>query len=236
LRSYRLRTVSDALRPYLPGKLALACLFVVALGLASCLPEGASGPDPCDVNGALFSDDFEGERDCGWQLYSGTGVTGEIESGVLRISNSLSGEITWANAGQNFDDVIIAAQARQVDGPDDNAYGVICRYQSPENFYVFLISGDGNYAIGKYQSGSPQVQYLSGDGQYVFSEEINQGVATNEIRASCIGNELALSVNGVPLAAVTDPTFVTGDIGLGASAFQPGTAVIEFDKVRVISP
>lgn len=234
--SGRLRSVFKALRPYLTGKFALAYLFALALGLVACLPEAATGPDPCDVNGALFSDDFEGERDCGWQLYSGTGVSSEIDGGVLRISNSLSGEITWANAGQNFDDVVISVQAQQVGGPDDNAYGVICRYQSPENFYVFLISGDGNYAIGKYQSGSPQIEYLSGEGQYVFSEEINQGVATNEFRASCIGNELALSVNGAPLATVTDPTFVTGDIGLGASAFQPGTAVIEFDNIRVSSP
>ena len=103
-------------------------------------------------------------------------------------------------------------------------------------FYVFLISGDGHYAIGKYQSGSPQVQYLSGEGQYAFSDVINQGESRNEIRASCVGNELSLSVNGVPLETVTDPTFVIGDIGLGASTFQPGTAVIEFDNLRVIAP
>jgi hypothetical protein len=221
-------------RFYPMGKFIL--LFLLALGLSSCLSEAAPGPDACDEDGTLFNDDFEGERECGWELYSGTGVTGEIDSGVLRISNSLSGEISWANAGRNFDDVIISVQARQVSGPDDNAYGVICRYQSPENFYVFLISGDGHYAIGKYQSGSSQIEYLSGEGQYIFSEDINQGAAANEIRASCIGNELSLSVNGVPMTVVTDPTFVTGDIGVGASSFQPGTAVIEFDRIRVIAP
>jgi hypothetical protein len=43
-------------------------------------------------------------------------------------------------------------------------------------------------------------------------------------------------VNGVTLETVTDPTFVIGDIGLGANTFQPGTAVIDFDNVRVIAP
>ncbi|MCI0643718.1 MAG: hypothetical protein L0346_02375, partial [Chloroflexi bacterium] len=81
-----------------------------------------------------------------------------------------------------------------------------------------------------------QIQYLSGDGQYQYSDVINRGVATNEIRASCIGNELSMSVNGIPLATITDPTFVTGDVGLGASTFQPGTTVIQFDNVRVIAP
>jgi len=211
-------------------------MLLSLVALSGCLPDNVSGSDPCNEDGTLLNDEFDGSKECGWALYNGNGVTSEIEDGVLRISNSLSGEITWAKANRNFDDVIITAQARQASGPDDNAYGVICRYQSPENFYVFLISGDGHYAIGKYQSGSNQVQYLSGEGQYLFSDVINQGAATNEIRASCIGNELSLMVNGLPLETVTDPTFVTGDIGMGASPFQPGTTVIEFEGIRAIAP
>jgi hypothetical protein len=225
---------------YLIGRMSLKLVVLLTLlasvGVVSCLPDNISGPDPCNEDGTLFVDEFDGSKDCGWSLYNGSGVTTEIEEGVLRISNSLSGEITWANANRNFDDVIITAQARQSSGPDDNAYGVICRYQSPENFYVFLISGDGHYAIGKYQSSSPQITYLTGEGQYVFHDAINQGAAANEIRASCIGNELSLTVNGIHLDSVTDPTFVTGDIGVGASPFQPGTAVIDFEGIRVVAP
>ena len=211
-------------------------LLLLLAGLSACLPDNIQGPDPCNEGGTLLNDDFDQTKDCGWVLFNGRGVTEVIEEGVLRISNSLSGELAWTNADRNFDDLIINVQARQVSGPDDNAYGIICRYQNEENFYVFLISGDGHYAIGKYQSGSPQILYLTGEGQYVFSDAINQGAASNDIRASCIGNELSLAVNGIPLDNVTDPTFVTGDIGLGASTFQPGTAVIEFYSIRVIAP
>ena len=218
------------------GKITLFFGFLGTLILVSCLPGQVSGPEPCNEDGTLLQDDFAGERECGWALYNGRGVSSEIEEGKLRMSNSLSGEIAWVNADRSFEDVIITTQARQVQGPNDNAYGVICRYQSPDNFYVFLISGDGYYAIGKYQSGSPQIQYLTGEGQYVYSDAINQGAATNEVKASCVGNELSISVNGIPLESVTDPTFVNGDIGLGASTFQPGTAVIEFDSIRVIAP
>lgn len=217
-------------------KLLFLFTLLAAVGIVSCLPGGVSGPDPCNEDGTLLNDEFDGSKDCGWALYNGNGVTSKIEEGVLRISNSLSGEVTWALANRNFDDVIINVQARQVGGPDDNAYGVICRYQSPDNFYVFLISGDGHYAVGKYKTGSSQIEYLTGEGQYVFSDAINQGEATNEIRASCIGNELSLSVNGIPMETVTDPTFVTGDVGLGASPFQPGTTVIEFEGIRVVAP
>ena len=218
------------------AKIALFFGFLSAFVLASCLADQVGGPEPCNEDGTLLQDDFSGEKDCGWTLYNGRGVTSEIDEGILRISNSLSGEISWVNADRSFEDVIITTQARQVQGPNDNAYGIICRYQSSNNFYVFLISGDGFYAIGKYQSGSPQIQYLTGEGQYVYTDVINQGAATNEVKASCVGNELSLSVNGIVLESVTDPTFVNGDIGLGASTFLPGTAVIEFDSIRVIAP
>ncbi|MCI0725905.1 MAG: hypothetical protein L0332_04165 [Chloroflexi bacterium] len=210
--------------------------LLAAVWLNGCLPDQVTGPEPCNEEGTLLNDNFDGSRNCGWTLYDRSGASAKIEEGVLRLSTSQPGQIWWANPGRSFDDVIITTQARQVSGPDDNAYGVICRYQSPENFYLFVVSGDGYYAIGKYQSGSEQIQYLSGDGQYQYSDVINRGVATNEIRASCIGNELSMSVNGIPLATITDPTFVTGDVGLGASTFQPGTTVIQFDNVRVIAP
>lgn len=193
-------------------------------------------PDACDEGGTLFNDEFEGETECGWALYSRDGAASEIGDGVLRLTASQPGQIWWTNPGRRFDDLIVSAEVEHVSGPQDNAYGVICRYQSSENFYVFLISSDGYYAIGKYQSGSEQVEYLSGEGEYVASEAINQGQARNSIRASCIGNELTLTVNGELLATVTDSTFVTGDIGLSVSTFEPGSLVVSYDNVRVLAP
>jgi len=218
----------------------LLMLFSVGLTAVSC----NSGPDDCSSEGTVFEDDFSGEKDCGWVLYNRGGTTASIEDGGLRISTNQPGQIWWTNPGQSLDDAIISVETRQLSGPDNNAYGIICRYQNETNFYTFLISGDGYYAIGKYQSGNDQVTYLSGidasdptdDGGYVFSEAINQGVDTNQLRASCIGNELSLAVNGIPLETVTDPTFVTGDIGLGVSTLEQGTAVVEFNNLRVLAP
>ncbi|MEJ2753337.1 MAG: hypothetical protein P8169_11780, partial [Chloroflexota bacterium] len=73
-------------------------------------------------------------------------------------------------------------------------------------------------------------------GQYQFSELINQGIASNDIQASCIGNQLSLAVNGEPLLTVTDPEFASGDIGLAASTLQQGTVEVAFDDLRVFAP
>jgi hypothetical protein len=217
-------------------RLVIFSLLLSLLALTACLPAAFRGPERCDENGVLFEDDFSGGKDCGWELYSRGGAVVALNEGALQLTASQPGQIWWSNPNRNFGDTIITVRTRQVSGPDDNAYGVICRYQSPENMYIFLISGDGFYVIGKYQSGSSQIQYLSGDGQYQFSELINQGVGVNEIRASCIGNQLSLSINGLPVVTVQDPTFVIGDIGLAAATFQPGTLVVEFDHIRVLRP
>lgn len=213
-----------------------ACLWFVLVGTAVLVACNGSQVDSCDSGGALLQDDFSGEQSCGWALYNQGGAVSEIDAGVLRISAGQPGQIWWTNPGRNFDNVIVTVQARQAGGPNNNAYGIICRYQNDENFYLFLISGDGYYAVGKYQTGSDQIIYLTENQQYQFSEVINQGVATNQIRVGCVDNQLSLAVNGLPLFSTTDPTFVTGDIGLGVSTLEPGTAVVEFDNLVVISP
>lgn len=211
-------------------------LPLALLALAACDALPSAGPDPCIEEGALFVDDFSGESNCGWVTYNRSGTTVAIEDGAMQISTSQPGQVWWTNPGKDFDDVVVTAEVRQTSGPDDNAFGLICRYQNEENFYIFLISGDGYYAIGKYQSGAAEVVYLTPDAQFQPSDAINLGNATNRMEATCAGNRLSLEVNGVELITVEDPTFVTGDIGLAASTLQPGTSTIEFDSVRAELP
>ncbi len=222
------------IRPlHLPGVVAVLLLAII---LVACKSAGEPEPDPCSEPGVYLRDDFDGTNDCGWLMKSGRGVEEVIEDGAFRIESSQPGLIGWTLADLELDDVVITTQSRQVDGPDDNAYGVICRYQNEDNYYVFLISGDGFYAIGKFQSGISEVQYLTGGGQYAPTDAINQGQSVNTIEASCIGNELSLSINGLFVDSVKDPTFVIGDVGLGAGTFQPGTVVVEFDDFRAAAP
>ena len=211
-------------------------LAMTLLLLAACTIVGTPTADPCDANGALLQDDFGGEQNCGWREYNQGGAVVEIAEGTLNISTSQTGQIWWSNVGRDFNDVIVTVQARQTSGPNNNAYGILCRYQDENNFYIFLISGDGFYAIGKYVGGESQITYLTENEEYIPSDLINQGVATNLLRASCIGEELGLSVNGLPLLTVTDSSFASGDVGLGVSTLEPGTAVVQFDDLLVLAP
>ena len=211
---------------------------VSLLLLAGCASIAGSGADNCGADGVLLTDNFDDGQNCGWYLYDDDSLTGtaRIAGGKLEITSREPGQFWWSNPGLATSDVILTATTRKLSGPDDNAFGLLCRYQDENNFYLFLISADGYYAIGKVQTGSDSIIYLTGEGEYQFSEVVQQGVQENTLRATCEGSQLSLTVNGILLDSVTDDTFREGDIGVGITAFDQGTAVVEFDEVRVIEP
>ena len=210
----------------------LSLLFVLLL-LAACQEAEA---DPCQPAGTLFADDFSGEQECGWVLYDAGGAAAEIEGGSMVLTTNQPGQVWWTNPGREFSDTIISVNTQVVSGPEDNAYGVMCRYRDNNNYYLFLISGDGFYAIGRFTAGSDQITYLTGGGEYVASEVINQGNGQNQLRVTCAENRLVLTVNGIELESIIDTAFSAGDIGLAAGTFEPGTLQVRFNDLVVVAP
>lgn len=215
----------------------LAIGLLVLLAGCGVLPS-ESQVDPCVSSSAVFRDDFDQQNVCGWALYNSGSESADIADGVLRMRVSTNGVVAWSNPGRSFGDGEIIVQTRQVSGPNNNAYGVICRYQDEDNFYLFLISGDGYYAIGKYVSGISGIQYLTGSApnHYLASEFINQGAAVNQLRVRCVGDQLALYVNGLLLDEVRDADLTQGDVGLAVSTLEPGPVLVEFDNLQVTTP
>lgn len=104
-------------------------------------------------------------------------------------------------------------------------YGVVCRYQDIDNYYFFEISYDGFYRIGKVWNG---VFSLIGMGAAKTSSAINIG-DYNQITATCVENELSLTINGIFIETVYDNTFTSGDTGLCASASNVPGIIAAFD-------
>ena len=140
--------------------------------------------------------------------------------------------LAWASAERNLADVRITVEATQVAGPDDNEYGLLARMEDSDRFYCFAISGDGYFRIALYDQGEREL--LSGD--WLPSNVIRRGEATNTLEVVCEGDRLTFLVNGVPLAQVADATLRNGDVGLYAgSFFQPGVEV-HFDDLVASAP
>lgn len=134
----------------------------------------------------------------------------------------------WSVAGKSFTDTVVEVETFQVDGPDNNNYGMILRYQDDDNFYSFEISGDGYYTFGK-----------SVDGQYYSiipwreSTTINLGQAANVLRIEAMGRDFTLYINDELVDAAIDSEFSEGDIGLLAGTYEETGTHISFDNLKV---
>jgi hypothetical protein len=192
---------------------------------------------PCRESGLVFRDDFSTD-DCGWATFDSGSERAAITNGALLLTTSTSGFMAWSNPGLALENVDFTVQSRMLSGPNDNAYGAICRYQDQDNFLLFLISADGYYAVGRYRSGSSQIEYLTGEPphHYQRSDHINRGAATNLLRVRCVDDRLAFYVNGFLLTELVDSDPRAGDIGVASSAFESGMLLVEFDDVQVVLP
>ena len=213
-------------------------LFVAVLALAglacAALPDsGSGGGDGGADSNILFQDDFS-STSSGWKdLYEDETGMVNYDQGGFRILVLEANFDYWANADQNFSDTVIEVDATKIGGPDDNDFGVICRYSDSDNFYFLILASDGFYGIGKYTNGE---QSLIGSDSLNQTDKINTGDASNRIRAECVGNSLRLSVNGSLLHEVNDSDHRSGDVGLMAGTFDtPGTDIL-FDNFVVRRP
>lgn len=211
----------------------LLAIFLPTLACSS-LPIGdGGGADPALPANVLFQDDFS-DTSSGWdRINQPEGIT-DYNDGVYRIFVNTVNTDIWANPGLDFSDARVQVEATKVGGSDNNDFGVICRYQDPDNFYFFIISSDGYYGIGKLKDGQ---QTLIGEDAMPPSEAIIQGDAANRLRADCIGPILSLYANDEFLAQYEDSDFASGDVGLiaGTSPEAPGTDIL-FDNFQVLKP
>jgi hypothetical protein len=199
---------------------------------------GITQPTPGESNGALqvlFQDDFSSVSS-GWDRNTNQNGTTDYANGGYEIKIITADWSKWANPSQSFQgDVRIEVDATKIGGPDDNAFGVLCHYQDTKNFYYFYISSDGYVGIGIDNAGTKTIISTT-DGNLATDSHINQGAATNHLRADCTSSNLTLYVNGTQIATATDSTFTGGDVGLIARTYSVAGTDILFKNFVVLKP
>jgi len=177
----------------------------------------------------LFEDHFD-DSASGWVQWEEMGGGVDYGDGFFRIWLEEVQADYWSTSGHNFADVRVSASTFKAGGPDDNDFGVVCRFQDDDNFYAFLISSDGYAGILKMEDGERTMLQQEG---MLSADAISQGAATNEVTAVCVGDHLALHVNGELVTDVRDGAFSSGDVGLIAGTFEEGGVEIHFDDFFV---
>jgi hypothetical protein len=186
------------------------------------------GPDYSEVDGVLYADDFD-DHSGGWEVFSGADrAQGYADDGYF-IEVTKPDWTAWALAGRTLDDVVIDVDTLLEKSTLDNGWGVLCRYQDERNYYSLTIANGGHYTIKALSNGVWETLQDWG-----HSDAIRSGKgASNHITASCVGDTLSLSANGVLLAEVQDDRFANGDVGLSSIVYETTDTRVLFDNLVI---
>jgi hypothetical protein len=176
----------------------------------------------------LFQDDFS-QKGSGWTtLVSPQGSSVAYAHQGLEFINYEAEKDFWSTREGDYSNVAVGVDGSKLGGPDDNTFGVICRFVDSGNFYAFLIGSDGYYGIIKVKDG---VYSLISGSSMDYSESIIRGRGTNRILGVCSEDLLGLFVNGDLLSIVQDTDLTRGRIGLiSGTNEEPGTDIL-FDNL-----
>ncbi|MBN2471860.1 MAG: hypothetical protein JXN59_14150, partial [Anaerolineae bacterium] len=243
-----------------------AVLGMLMITVSACAP-AVSVPRPGQLLYVTTFDAFNED----WQLYQGE-LSAQVTAGeagpTLEIGVAIPQSGAFTVLDQQFTDFDVIVEARQVAGPQDidaPGFGVLFRHRDNDNFYAFMISGDGYYQVSRRLDGVDQV--LS---DWAATDAVLQGQAVNTVRVVGQGDEFQFLINDiqVPLCttiwnplvpgecqvppsvpgeeptwsadAVTmtlsDDALSQGRIGLGARSFSQAGVQVQFDNLLVCGP
>jgi len=205
-------------------------LSAFCLLLVSCAPAPAPATPPPPSGSVLFEDEFD-VNTTGWDRFANEGGIMDYFEGGYRILVRRPSLNFWSTPEKDYKDVRIEVDLLKLAGPDENRMGIMCRYQVG-NYYFFIISNDGYYAIGKFIGGETT---LLGQSE-MQPNALIQANMINHLRADCVGNTLTFYVNFNEIATVQDSDLASGDIGVLAGSFSEPGVDVSFDHFVAMQP
>jgi len=158
-----------------------------------------------------------------------------VENGQFNMRVITPSYVSWSECTKvEYDDFILDVDATQVDGPNNNTYGVIFRYGlNADDFYTFSISGDGFYVLAIDGAKRTEPEMIV---DWTQSTAIKQGAQTNHLKVIAVGSSIKYFVNDQLLGEVQDSRLPTGTIGFFAGALDEGGAHVSFDNLKISQP
>lgn len=222
--------ISAMRRFHLPPLFLLFLSFFLFL-YSACAPSSTPATATAAASGSvLYQDEFDANT-TGWDRFSNAGGVMDYFQGFYRILVQRPGLNFWSTPHQEYGDVRIEADTLKLAGPDENRMGVMCRYQH-SNYYFFIISNDGYYAIGKFID---KKTTLLGQVEMQTSARIQPNMI-NHLRADCAGDTLTFYINYNQVAEAQDSDLASGDVGVLAGSFSEPGVDVAFDNFVVMQP
>jgi hypothetical protein len=211
-------------------RLLIFPFLLFTLVFSSCSSPAIPTMPPANPGDMLYEEEFDDNK-TGWDRIANDNGIMDYDSGGYRMLVQSPGYNLWATPEKNYTDIRVEVDVFRLDGPTENRMGLMCRYQNGD-YYFFVISNDGFYAIGKFIGGQT---LLLGQTEMKATDSIQQD-AVNHLRADCIGNTLTFYINYAQVASVQDSDFPSGDVGLLTGAFAEAGVDVLYDHFMVMQP
>lgn len=142
-----------------------------------------------------------------------------------------AGLLAWGSNRTEHENVVMHVEVERLSDGETSAFGMMCRVD-PDNLsdgYSFIIASDGAYSIG-YWDDEGYTPLLSDD--FETSSDIDND-ESYEMTIVCVGEYLALYVDGELIAEVEDDTFDEGYAGMAAISFDDDGVEVAFDNLVI---
>ncbi|MBX3086051.1 MAG: hypothetical protein KF716_30735 [Anaerolineae bacterium] len=245
---------------FLFGLLAAVVLLLVGNGVIALL-RALDRPAKPSSGALLYATDFSAENasNVDWLQEPGQSST-QIADGVMRISIDEVRSI-YSVLKRDFRDIDARVNASITAATGDfTEYGIVFRYHDDNNYYMFLLRGDGAYSVQMIKNGEPdvistwqrapsiksglnqinQLRVVASDDSFQFfvnDEPLPLCLKGSDRRSTWSGPDTGKCISNNQQTSISfkDNSFADGKIGVGARADSPGMRVA-FDNVLIFGP
>ncbi len=159
-----------------------------------------------------------------WSLYDDGQLSAMPVDGALQLGIDSQNSGAFSSASPHFGDIDLTVSTVAVEGPVDNAFGVIFGLQNQDNnrisddsYFLFQASSDGYYRVTRSEAGQERI--IS---NWIQSDVVNSGLGeTNTLRVVAQNGALEFLINDqvVRLCVPDDPN--------GVSTYYPSLGCID---------
>ncbi len=237
----------------------LVAIAIVALdlgNLALLALKSLDRPQSAASGTLLYATSFDAYNE-EWSQFEGQ-MSSRIGNGSLRVEIDTPGDGAYSVLNHDIADFDMRVNASQITSTDDlNQFGVLFGYQDVNNYYIFKITGDGNYLVDRVKDGKtqtlsprhPSAAILAGTDQVNQLRVIGKGshfqfFVNDQPLTLCLkgsdkqptwAGDQCISNNKQTSSELVDSTFTYGKVGVGVYAFTAGE-VVGFDNVLIYAP
>jgi hypothetical protein len=163
----------------------------------------------------------------GWELVDGEAARGAYADGEYAIDIRQLGYYVTVDSDIEADHPVVSVEVRNPGRSPSAGFGILCRYQSEQDFVALAAGTDGTAAILRRRDGALSV--ISGGGEWVASPNVPVNADSYRLRADCRGRHVELFVDGRSAVSARS-TASAGTVGL----FAAGRVEIRFDDVTIV--